>query len=64
MTALEVQVLEVLRPGGALTLDALANAIGKPKWLVRRAATSLRKQTLAWENRAGQWQAYQAGRTA
>lgn len=64
MTALESQVLETLRPGGMLTLDALAKAVDKPKWAVRRAATSLRRQALVWENRAGQWQAYRAGRTS
>lgn len=64
MTALECQVLETLRPGGMLTLEALTRAVGKPRWLVRRAAESLKRQALVWENKAGQWQAYHAGRAS
>lgn len=64
MTALETEVLAALRPGGMLTLDTIAANIHRPKWLVRRAAGSLRRQALVWENKAGQWQAYRAGRTA
>lgn len=63
MTALETEVLEVLRPGGMLTLDTIAETIRKPKWLVRKAAGSLRRQALAWENKAGQWQIYSAARS-
>lgn len=61
MTALESQILDVLRPGGMLTLDRIATLVHRPKWLVRRATSSLRRQTLAFENRAGQWQAYRGG---
>jgi DNA-binding IclR family transcriptional regulator len=63
MTSLESEVLAALRPGGMLTLSAIAKATGKPKWLVRRAANSLRRQSLAWENKRSQWQAYLTGRS-
>lgn len=58
MTRMESEVLDALRPGGMLTLETIATNIRKPKWLVRRAADSLRRQALVWENRAGQWQIY------
>jgi DNA-binding IclR family transcriptional regulator len=61
MTSLESEVLDALRPGGMLTLNAIAKATGRPKWLVRRAADSLRRQSLVWENRRSQWQAYRGG---
>jgi hypothetical protein len=63
MTSTESAVLDALRPGGMLTLDTIAANISKPKWLVRRAAGSLRRQALAWENKAGQWQIYAAARS-
>ncbi|MFC9660861.1 hypothetical protein ACFVJ5_11540 [Nocardia sp. NPDC127606] len=56
MTKVEIEILAALRPGGMLTLETMTKTIGRPKWVVRRAAKSLRRQALASENRAGQWE--------
>ncbi|PKV79345.1 hypothetical protein [Nocardia fluminea] len=57
LTTVERSVLEILAPGGLLTLDALARRTGRQVREVRRATNSLRAKNLAWANRRGQWSA-------
>ena len=45
MTKTEAAVLRELRTG-PLTLSTLSRKIGRPAWLVRRAARSLHRQSL------------------
>lgn len=57
LTAVERTVLEILAPGGLLTLDTLARRTGRREWEIRRATNSLLSKNLAWANRRGQWSA-------
>lgn len=57
LTDVEKKVLDVLTPGGLLTLETLARRTGRQVWEVRRAANSLRVKNLAWANRRGRWSA-------
>ncbi|UGT53973.1 hypothetical protein [Nocardia asteroides] len=55
LTDVERLVLELLAPGGLLTLDTMARRTGRRVRDVRRATASLLAKNLAWANHRGQW---------
>ncbi|MFD3707423.1 hypothetical protein ACFWUP_30175 [Nocardia sp. NPDC058658] len=55
LTDVERLVLDVLAPGGLLTIETLARSTGRRVHEVRRATDSLQGKNLAWVNRRGQW---------
>ncbi|MEU4317655.1 hypothetical protein AB0F85_04570 [Nocardia fluminea] len=55
LTEVERLVLDVLGPGGLLTVETLARSTGRRVHEVRRATDSLQSKNLAWTNRRGQW---------
>lgn len=57
LTDVERLVLDVLAPGGLLTIETLARSTGRRVHEVRRATDSLQSKNLAWANRRGQWSA-------
>ncbi|KAF0847806.1 hypothetical protein FNL39_103708 [Nocardia caishijiensis] len=52
----ETEVLALLRPGGMLTADTIANNLNAPRWRVVRVLQALRDTGRAFGNRRGQWQ--------
>lgn len=55
LTDVERLVLDVLAPGGLLTLATLARRTGRPVRDMRRATDGLLTKNLAWANHRGQW---------
>lgn len=55
-TALEDDVLAILRPGGLLTVDTIAQSLELSQWRVARALNALRRNGNAFQNRQSQWQ--------
>ncbi len=57
-------VLDALRPGGQLSLSALAASVEKPRWRVYLAARRLRRRGLVWQYFSGLWVASPTGQVA
>lgn len=55
-TALEDDVLAILRPGGLLTVDTIAQSLKLSPWRVSRALNTLRRNGDAFQNHQSQWQ--------
>ncbi|MGW6697532.1 hypothetical protein [Nocardia sp. NPDC055049] len=55
-TTLETDVLDLLRPGGQLTVDTIAHNLTVAPWRAARALEALRHKGDVFRNRRAEWQ--------
>lgn len=56
MNTIESTVLDVLRPGGQLTIEQIAHSAKSSKWRTRRTLNQLRRRGLCFQTKSSQWQ--------